>query len=253
MASLIDLRRLVSRRLDQDLVSNDIPTDLAKASFWTREDVTAWLNEAYNQMWTIVAEAEAKSLVTETDGTYAASARSMSLWTILGITDDPLKIEEVRDATGAQGGDDGRLIEHAHRRTFGMWDSGIEPTLRRSSSLGWGQQWDYYGYSPMRIEVRPVPTTALTLRIRYIPSVPTALSADRNVPVAIVTAHHSLLVEYAVIKAYQKEESGSQNQQMKNWEDKLSRFRESIEERQFQSSRHVQPTDSWDYQYGGRQ
>jgi len=241
MASLLQMRVAVASRLDQALVAADIPES---GVFWTRQEVTDWLNEAYRQMWTVVAEAEAKNLVTETDGTYAASSRSVSLQTLLSISDDPLKIEEVRDATGAQGGADGSLIEHVNHR----W-----PHPGRPNRLGFGQTWDYFGYSPMRIEVRPVPTTALTLRIRYIPSVPTALSANDHTPVAIVTAHHGLLVEYAVTRAYQKEENPSWERQMATWMEKLGRFRESIEERQFQSSRHVQPTDSWDYQYGGRQ
>ena len=83
MATLLTMRQLVSRRLDQALVTSDIPTEAANTSFWKREEINDWLNEAYRQMWSVVAEVEAKNLVTETDGTYTANARSMSLQTRL--------------------------------------------------------------------------------------------------------------------------------------------------------------------------
>lgn len=232
MATLLTLRQLVSRRLDQALVSNDIP---ASGVFWTRAEVNDWINEAARQVYAEVAEIESQTLVTETDGAYTASARSVSLQTLLGITDDPLKIEEVRDVTNASATDRGILIPHVHHRNVPRFQNGVEADIYENRGRT-TRTWDWRSHNPMRIEIDPVPTTALTLRVRYVPAVPATLTADGDTPSWLPTAHHELLVLYAVVQAKQKEES-DWRPEWNLYQEKLGRFRDSAEERQAQSSR----------------
>ena len=254
MSTFLQLRQLVSRRINQALVSSDIPTIADDTSFWKREEIADWLDEAYQQLYTDIAENEVQTLVTETDGSYTASARSVSLQTLLGISDDPLVIEEVRNVTGDTTSL-GSLITYKRHREFRRFASGLEPNLW--SRQGIERAWSWFGNSPMLIELYPVPTAAMTLRVRYVPSVPTALGDstdagnDASVPVAIPTAHHSLLVEYAVIKAWQKEENKSWIAADKNYREKLERFKASINERQGQESRQTHVVDPTMYSGSG--
>tara|TARA_Y100000310_G_scaffold342570_1_gene446361 strand:- start:107 stop:838 length:732 start_codon:yes stop_codon:yes gene_type:complete len=242
MATHLQLRQLVSRRLDQPLTANDIPTS---GVFWVRQEVTDWLNEASRQLWAEIAEVENITLLTETDGAYTANARNMNVRTLLGgISDDPLKIEEVRDVSNDATGV-GRLIDFMNHRNFSSGEGGSEWPGRGSASRR--RAWTWYGHNPMQIKIFPVPSTSVTLRVRYIAASPAALSGDADVPSHVPTVHHELLVLYAVVQAKKKEENVSWKDDWQQYLEILSRFRESIEERQAQSGRMVHVTDPAEY------
>ena len=245
MATLLTMRQWVSRRLDQPLVGSDIPTDANNTSFWTKEDVNAWINEAASQIYGELAEIENFTLITEGSGTYTANSRSMSLRTLLSISDDPLKIEEVRDVTNVGSNDHGILVMSSHHRHFQGSVQGMGSALHRRS--GTGRTWAWYGSNPMNIELYPVPTSALILRIRYVPAVPTTLSANGDIPSWLPTAHHELLVQYAVVQAKMKEENPSWRDDDRRYAEMLQRFKDSVEQRAVQSSRSVHREDLTDY------
>ena len=267
MATHLELRQRVARRLDQALVAtvkgattvDDIPLT---GVFWTRQIITDFLNEAYTQLWGEIAEVEPKSLITEADGTYTGGVRAMSLATLLGNSDEPLKLLEVRDVTGNTAGE-GQLIpfmEHQEfdvRRTFGESSSTSGQVLRHG--------WTFRSFNPMRIELFPRPTTSLTLRVRYVPAEPlnptsgtapalrpdTANDAtgDADRPLAVPSAHHDLLVIYAVVQAKQREES-DWRPEWTLYQERLERFRQSIEERQGQAGRRTVQGDVSEYDMG---
>ena len=233
MADLVGLRALVSNRLDQALVAGAIP---ASGVFWTLSEVTAWINEGYNELYSEIAQTEVQTLITETSGTYTGGLRRMNLRTILGaITDDPLRIEEVRDVTGVAASGTGRVITHQNRRSF---QGGVTSTSQ-PYPLSYERHWDWAGANPMYLYLFPVPTNSLTLRISWVPAAPAALLQTTDVPSMIPTLHHNLLVLYAVVKAKQKEEDSSWKDDEFAYQQGLERFRQSIEERNAQSSRPV--------------
>lgn len=267
MATHLDLRQRTSRRLGQDLVStvkgattvDDIPRTLV---FWTRQMVTDWLNEAYTKLWAIIAEHDPQSLITEADGAYTANARSVSLATLLNDSDDPLKILEVRDVTGATTGQ-GVLIRYMQHVEFDVSRTAGETSSTRSQVSNRG--WTYRSFNPMRIELFPTPTAALTLRLRYVPGEPinpttntapalrpdTADNAtgDTDRPLAIPATHHDLLVLYAVVQAEQRERS-DWRPAAALYEARLAEFTESVQERQAQSGRRTIQTDASEYDFG---
>lgn len=233
--------------------------------FWTRQEITDWLNECDVELWSEVAQTDGKSLLTDTDGAYAANSRSVSLQTLLGVSDDPLEILEVRDVTGVAGSDPGVPIPFMEHIEFGQWHTAREPVS--ATRLRPGRGWTYGGYAPMRIELFPVPTSAVTLRVRYVPAVPVnpvsgtapALRADTaddatgdaDVPLAVPAALHGLYVLYAVVQAKQKEES-DWRPEWTLYQEKLARFRESAEERQSQGSRRTLTKDGAEFDFGFR-
>lgn len=267
MATHLELRQRVSRRLEQVLVAtvkgattvDDIPRT---GVFWTRQMATDWLNDAYTKFWAVIAEHEPKVLITEADGTYTANARSVSLGTLLNDSDDPLKLLEVRDVTGNTAGE-GVLIPFMEHVEFDLRRTSWESSSTRSQVANRG--WTFRSFNPMRIELFPRPTTALTLRVRYVPAEPinpTSNSApalrpdtaddatgDTDRPFAVPSAHHDLLVLYAVVQAKQREESDWRPEQAL-FEERFAEFRESIEERQAQSGRRTIQTDASEYDMG---
>ncbi len=246
MATFLQLRQRVSRKLDQPLVTAVGVTDIPEAGvFWTRDDIKEWLNEGYRQLYSEIAEIENLTLIKETDGTYTGSSRSDSLHSLLTITDDPLKIEEVRDATNAGSTGVGTLIPYMHHRQFQAWRIGIENGVGHNN--GPSRAWSWYGYDPMRIELYPVPTSSVTLRVRYIPSVPTEMSSDSSKPSAIPTSQHDLLVDYAIIRAREKEEGSSLPSAWNAYMEKVDRFKASVNQRQKQESRQTHRVDLSEY------
>lgn len=267
MATHLALRQRVARRLDQALVSvtkagvatDDIPRTLV---FWTRQMVTDWLNEAYNQLWTEIAEIEPKSLITEADGTYTSGARSVSFFTLLNDVTEPLKLLEVRDVTGVTTGE-GVLVPFMEHQDFDIRRTAWESSNTRSQVSN--RAWTFRSFNPMRIELFPRPMSALTLRVRYVPGEPinpTSNAApalrpdtaddgtgDNDSPFAIPAAHHDLLVLYAVVQAKQREEA-DWRPEWELYQEKLGRFRESIEERQAQSGRRTRQADPSEYDMG---
>lgn len=267
MATHLQLRQRVSRRLDQALVAtnkgaatvDDIPLT---GVFWTRQMVTDWLNEAHLQIWSELAEVDGKAVSVRTDGTYTANAISVSLQTLLGVTADPLEILDVRDVTGNTTGL-GFVIPFIPWSEIDMFRRTIEPlaTSGRITARGW----TYAGHDPMGIELIPVPSSNVTLRLRWVrgePVNPTSGTApalradtannatgDADVPVGIPAAHHDLLVMHAVVQAKQREESDWRPE----WEllqERLARFRESAEERQQQGGRRTRVVDAGEYDFG---
>ena len=270
MPTHLQLRQRVSRRLDQPLVAvnkgagsvDDIPLTNV---YWTRQMVSDWLNEGYNQMYSEIAEIEAPTLVDETDGTYTAGATSMSLWTLLSITDDPLNIAEVRDRTSASANNIGTLIPFQPHQQFARWREQISGGLAQSNN---SRFWTFRDYNPMRIEIYPIPAAGVSLRVRYIPAVPLNPSSgiepalrvstdadptgDADTPLAIPTAHHSILIDYACAMARQREQDPSWREEMASFTEKLHRFRESVEERQIQGSRETFVSEPAEYSSGDR-
>jgi hypothetical protein len=76
MATLLEMRRSVSRRLDQPLVGNDIPTS---GVFWTQAEVNEWINNGRRQVYAEIAELEGPTLTAEATGTYTSGARSVAI------------------------------------------------------------------------------------------------------------------------------------------------------------------------------
>lgn len=245
MANLVQLRVRVSSLLDQPLTAGDIP---ATGVYWTLSEVTAWINEGYRDLYAEIAGCEINTLLATGDVTYPASALSASLQTLLTLTEDPLRIEEVRDITGAADGR-GVLMPYVPHRNQGprVGRAGLSITSVTRRQFAW----DWYGYEDMMLEVDPIPTSALSLRIRYVPAQPTELSVTTDIPSAIPPTHHDLLVMWAVIRAKQKEEDVSWRDDDRVYQARKEQFRMSIEERQGQSSRHVHITDPNEYQNTG--
>ena len=242
MATFLQLRQRVSRKLDQPLVSSDIPET---GVFWLRDDVNEWLNEGYRQLYSEIAELENLTLIKETDGTYTASSRSFRLQTLLWIPDDPLKIEEVRDVTNSGATSAGSLIPYMHHRQFQAWRDD------NSASSITNRAWCWHGYDPMLIELYPAPTSAVTLRVRYILSVPTEMSGDADKPSAIPTSQHDLLVDYAIIRAREKEEGSSLPAAWNAYMEKVERFKSAVNQRQKQESRQTHRVDLSEYAGSG--
>ena len=139
------------------------------------------------------------------------------------------------------------ILDYKPHGQFVEWLNGIEPALAQRTGLR--KAWTWSGSNPMRIEVYPVPTVTTTLRVRYVPAAPAALSLDADTPSWLPTVHHDLLVLYTVVQAKQKEESDA-SAEWGLYQEKLGRFAESIQERQQQSSRPTYVTDPSEYQLG---
>ena len=244
MSTLLQLRVRASQRLNQTLVSSDVP---AASVLWTRSEMNQWANEACEAIWSeIVESGGAPALVTVTDGTYTASTLRMSLQTLLGVTDDPLEILEVRDVTNASATGLGLTLTYKPHGNFNTGVSNDVDAALAYRNNATRRLWTWSGSNPMRIELCPVPTTALTLRVRYVPAVPATLALDADVPSWLPTAHHNLIVQYIVVQAKQKEDSDFRP----DWalyQEKLQRLLESIEDRQQQSSRGIYITDPSEY------
>lgn len=236
------MRTRASQRLDQPLTANDVP---ASGVFWTRGELEGWLNEACQQVWSAIVESGgAAAQITETEGMYTASTRRVSLQTLLGITDDPLEITGVRDITNVAAPGQGATLDYMPQGLFLEYANRTESALARRTGIR--RAWTWSGSNPMRIELFPVPTTALTLRVRYIPAAPATLTLDADVPSWLPTAHHPLLILYAVVQAKQKEGS-DWRQEWTLYQEKLEAVLTSVQDRQQQSSRSTYVTDPSEY------
>ena len=242
MATLQQMRQRFSYKMDQPLTTDDIPLT---GVFWPRAQVTEWINEARRELYSLVAQIENQTLLTETDGAFPANTRGSSIQTVLGISDDPLKIEEVRDVTNVTANSPGRLIPHIHHRNALPTGLGYRQNTATSDSALW--TWDWYSANPMLIQIDPTPSSAMTLRIRYVPAVPTELSDVGHIPSELPTSVHDTLVDFAVIKAREKEEGHSLPDSWKAYYAKLERFKEAVEQRQVQNSRGTHRIDLSEY------
>jgi len=256
MATLKELREWVSRDLDQRLVDGDVPTDADGTSFWSREDINYWLNEAYRLTYARLVEVEAPWLTIEETGTYTANSRKMSVQALLGINYDPLKITGVYDITGDTTGY-GDPILSAPYQQFGRQQ---RPLSQSATSLSWS----IFGHSPMNVAIHPRPAAALTLRMQIIPATPSImlnvggearrlqlpLFHDGARPAAVPDAFHEVLSAYAVVKAKEKEESDPSAHRAR-YQELTIQLLQSAEERQGDASRHVFVVDGGDYDFGG--
>lgn len=244
MATLIEMRVRVGNRLDQALVGGDIPES---GVFWTRAEVNEWINSGRRQVYAEIAEIEGPTLATETVGTYTASARTVAIsgtdgvaGGLLNLTAAPLKILGVHDITqnaSLMGVEIPLRPYNEVARTQG--DSG-----RFNRTAAW------WGSNPMNLAIGPVPSSALSLRIRYIPAAPadlTDVSLATNTPHELPSVHHDLLVLYAVVQAKKKEEDASWQDDWATYRELLDRMKNNIEERNAANSRQVVISDPGDY------
>jgi hypothetical protein len=269
MATHRELRQRVSRRLNQALVTvnkggavgnvEDIPRTNV---FWTRQEVTDWLNEWLLDFYVEIALIEPETLIVETDGTYTASSRSVSLQTILGIADDPLRVEEIRNVTGATDGI-GTLLWYNPQRALRRYSA--DGATSNYPNMG-SYRWTWFGNAPMRGRIWPTPSGAMTVRVMYIPAQPLNATSgtapalrpdtadngtgDGDVPVWIPTALHMLGVEYSVMRAFQKEENPSWQASAALYEEKKQRFFAAVNERQGQDARDTFITAPQDLVFG---
>lgn len=255
MATLKTIRTWVSTLLDQDLVSADIPTT---GVYWTRDQVNLWINEAYKSIYAQLVDIEAPWLEIEGTGTYTASARFMSLQTMLTITYDPLKLTGVYNITGNSAGF-GTMIPFVPYQQFSQRASGASV---RASSFNVGTAvCSWSGHEPMQLFINPRPIAALTLRVRWVPALPSiknvavvtrnneVMSDDADVPCSIPVAFHEVLSTYAAIQAKIKEESDFRPLQMR-YDLLLAQLLKSADERQQENSRSVFVTDGSEYEDG---
>jgi len=244
MATLLQLRQAVSRYLNQTLVNDGADDDIPTSGvFWTQAFINDALNDGYALLYSQIAEVQTPGLVIDGTGTYTSSARSMSLQTLLTITDDPLKIEEVRNITGASATANGTLLPYRIQQERRQGYYGMEPGLSRRYET---TTWNLLGTSPMRISLFPTPSADVDLRVRFVPAAPTLLGAVNNktdIPVAVPTVHHGVLIAYAVWQALLKEESSSWQDFAADFERRRQRLIESVEQRQAQEGRMPRITD----------
>ena len=252
MATLLEMRRSVSRRLDQPLVGNDIP---ASGVFWTQAEVNEWINNGRRQVYAEIAELEGPTLTAEATGTYTASARSVAINGVNGTAGgifnlevDPLKLMGVFDITSSATAI-GTKIDLIPYNELVTVQSGT-PT---STSVSSGNVGAWWGSNPMNLSLAPIPQNAKTLRLRYIPGTPadlTDVGAATNTPYEIPSTHHDLLVLFAVVQAKKKEEDSSWQDDWTTYTELLNRLKANIEERNSANSRHVVVTDGSDYTSG---
>ena len=236
MATLQEMRALVSQRLDQALVAGDVP---ASDVFWPRSQINDWINNGRRQVYATIAELEAPTLVAEATGTWAASTRSQSIQAVFTLTDDPLKLDSAWDITDDATGLGGK-IDFMHYQQLEAMQGGLAANAVNRSSRRVVAWW---GSNPMNLVLYPVPSQALTLRLRYVPAVPTALAADGDTPSEIPTTHHDLLVLWAVVQAKKKEENASWKDDYQTYIERLDGLKNSIEERYSGGSRMTFVTD----------
>jgi hypothetical protein len=250
MADLLTMRRRVSRRLDQPLsaVNPDIPTS---GVFWTRTEVDEWINEGRRQVYAEIAEIEGPTLAQEAPGTYTANARSVAVagvgaeplaaGGIFGLSQDPLKLLGLFDITGDATAVGGAI-------TFIPYNEMQQAQSRKV--WGGSRVASWWGSNPMNLSIWPIPSSALSLRLRYIPNQPADLvdgALGVDIPFEIPVVHHDLLVLYAVVQAKKKEEDPSWQDDWTTYRELLDRMKNTMEERQSANSRHVVVTDSADY------
>lgn len=254
MATLLQMRQQASNRLDQLLVDKgggvlDVPTTRV---FWTRDEITTWINNGRRQVYAEIAELEGPTLTAEATGTYTAGARDVNINAagggaggIFNIAGDPLKIMGVFDITSSATAI-GTKIDLIPYNELENVQSG-SPT---STSVSAGNVGAWWGNNPMRLSLAPIPQSAKTLRLRYIPNAPADLAADGDVPYEIPNTHHDLLVLFAVVQAKKKEEDSSWQDDWTTYTELLNRLKANIEERNSANSRHVVVTDGSDYTSG---
>lgn len=257
MATLKTIRTWVSALLDQDLVSGDIPTS---GVYWTRDQVNLWINEAYKNIYAQLVDIEAPWLEIEGTGTYTAGARFMSIQTMLSITYDPLKLTGVYDITGNTSSY-GAIIPFTPYQQFSQRQNGLNNV--GTSGVLYGQRCcSWAGHEPMQLFLNPRPQTNLSLRVRWVPALPStknaavvtrnveAMSNDNDIPCSIPVAFHEVLSTYAAIQAKLKEESDFRPLQMR-YDLLLAQLLKSADERQQENSRTVFVTDGSDYEGTG--
>ena len=254
--NLLEMRVRVGYKCDIDMNSTpDIPAQGASDQrFITAEKVNAWLNEGMRLVYGRMAELGAETLIVEGSGTYTAESRNLSLQTILSITVDPYKIGNVADITNNTSGA-GMPLQYEPYQLFRERRLNADSLVTRSSD----RYWSYGQNNPMVLYIWPRPSSDLTLRIAFIPDEPiapavtgsaTELTNTTDVPSFIPGVHHDMLVDYACVQAKKSEEDPSWKDDDLTFREKLDSFIQGIEERQQQSSRMVNVTDSTEYADG---
>ncbi len=254
MATLQVMRQRVSRKLDQPLVDGDIPES---GVFWTQAEVNDWINEGRRQVWAEIAEVEGPTLELDATGTYTANSREVNVSGTSGAAGgifniaEPVKLLSLHDISSDATGI-GTLLPIVPYNELSTLMDGFGDPIRTTPYTRRVASWR--GSNPMRLVLFPRPSSAVTLRLGYVPN-PTDLSdtaapTDLRTPFELPEIHHDLLVMYAVVQAKKKEEDSSWQDDFVTYTEQLRRMIATMDERQSVNSRTVVVTDFNEYDGG---
>lgn len=209
-------------------------------------EIKGWLREGHRMVWAAILQTDEGYGSTESDVTYPAATRHSPLVTLLGTSLAVYKINSIADVTGISGSDPGvsldpiTYLEHL--------DYGQEDDRYGRRSDGYRRAYYLYG-TPMRIGLVPVPSSAITLRVLWTPSLTQMTDLD-DTPDGVPEELHDAIVAHAVRLAKMRigEPDTDQEQRIAGLTAVMG---QSADRRQRQESRRVRIIDRHEQRYTG--